>query len=494
MMNSAAGNNPLLSTGGTWEKTGQRPFPDSEKDLRADQYVWRATDGFEISFLVPEEPGPRRFFCEPVLDAWLLERTGPEAFANEICKRGIPLLADIKQVERMLVPTTDEDRSEVLTKEELEFCLAIFRRRSSGTEALTRRLTGRDLFNRSRGGKPPTCIILPPSALKGDKSAANVVKALEDECFRGVSPDPRSGRTEASRLVYRPDFGPFAALFIDGADRDQPWKKEDWERACRAVSSIVVSGLNIVEDRQFAEANADECAAFRARIREAWRSKSAMGFDRWLKGERQRKWHRLVPQYRTFVDRCRDDVKTSPDTLELSDELRDRASRYYRLLLWEAYGLMAQAFGVVMTIAWIDLVNSELIKPTAEESRIFRQLNLPQPYLACLPLALLPLEPLTWIMRQIVKRMHAGVSNDYDKATYRLLATYSIAVAECRRLDKERKKRAAGAGGYRPRTRGRRSLKTGFDQDQDHTFAAQPDQYIEDPNVDDDIDNEETFR
>ncbi len=419
--------------GGVWHEDGVQPFPGWER-LICRRYVWRTPSGFEIRFLVPTEPGPRRFFAEPLLDAWQ-RREAPADFVDQVCVKGLPVLADVNLYESEQVAAGAPPLGPRPGVDELSFYLEVFKLRRTGREAVNRRLSKRDLLTKPH--EPRACLIPgAPKQAAHQRSAANIVRFFGTEYLKAARNDSTPRASFSTADLLGPLVGFAGQAFIDGVDQ-RSWSSAAYKNTWQAVASTVVAGLDLFNDQECALEQDSEFREFVARLHQGWQEKGAAGFGKWAEGERTRKWHRLLAGYHAVARRTR--CKLPPSAAD-ADELKERATKYFRTLLWISHVQMGLAFGAVMTATWTTFCDSKLIAPTDDERRTFRLLNAPQRSLAGLPLAFVPLEPLTWIMPFLVDRLNGDGGELLERVMSDVLGCYSATLVEVRQRDADEKR------------------------------------------------------
>src|SRR5262249_51192858 len=174
-----------------------------------------------------------------------------------------------------------------------------------------------------------------------------------------------------------PGRTPLDELFVDGITC--PASASDFHRTYSAVSSVLVHGFDAKQQQRLIEENRAEWRHFFESLVRAYlaRKRGEKSFDRWLKVSLEHGLCRLLPGW----TRLPHDKRA---------EARCRARAYFRQTMWAAYQAMSRGFGASMLLVWLAFTRSPLISPTDIESRLFRQVNAPQLYLAGLPLAFFP--------------------------------------------------------------------------------------------------------
>ncbi|MBA4192397.1 MAG: hypothetical protein C0467_30890 [Planctomycetaceae bacterium] len=421
---------------GVWHEGGLQPFPGWER-LICRRYVWRTPNGFEIPFLVPTEPGPRRFFAEPLLNAWH-RRQAPADFVDRVCRKGLPVLAGINRYESEQDAVGAPPLGMRPSVDDLLFYFEVFKLRRTGNEAVNRRLSKRDLLTKSHEVR--ACLIPgAPKQTAHQRSAADIVRFFGIEYLNAVKADSKPRESVSTTDLLGSLVGFAGQAFIDGVDQ-RSWTSVAYKTTWQSVASTVVAGLDLFNDQECALEQESEFREFVGRLHHGWLEKGEEGFAKWAARERQRKWHRLLAGYHEVARRTRCKRVPSP---AVADELKERATRYFRILLWVSHVQMGLAFGAVMTAAWTTFCDSKLIAPTHAERRIYRLLNAPQRFLAGLPLAFVPLEPLTWIIPFLLDRLNGDGEELLERSMSDILGLYSATIAEVRQRDADGKRSKA---------------------------------------------------
>lgn len=394
---------------------------------------WLRSGSFRLRLFSPEGLTPRRFFIEPVVRNWFGGRPGP--FLAQACRVGWRFLCELH-------PSTAPGQRQ------FRFWDALFRNRLAGHVAVRRQFKAPLDFASLSACGGPTLITpgleatVPPrtySHAPGQLAYSLLCQALRDN---GVPPPADRVRSGDVIRFYQQQVGDGGAagrrgpddcdellggmeeilgrstldrLFTGGRNRSLPW---NGKQAVNSVSSALLYGKTpLSEQIHQASEDAEGVERLIARLGRNLDLSSSV-FDRRLRDARE---HGFVTG-RPVTDR---------------EQAAERARGHYRVLLWFAHQGMARCFGGLMGAMHMTLcMRGGLPDFTEEERWLFREMHYPQPYLAGLPLAFFPREPVRWIwaaMRTLWNRL------EYDGAAYdactRLLGLFGLLVSERRRED-----------------------------------------------------------
>jgi hypothetical protein len=244
-------------------------------------------------------------------------------------------------------------------------------------------------------------------------------------------------------------------------------------KAWQAVMSSLIAGYDGQADDEAATNNPDEYRHFCCRLLDAFGSKGADEFDKWLRVESGQGFVRLFPAYHKLGAGDKSQAKLL-------------TRRFFRLQMYAAYQTMARCFGALMLVIWCDFHKDPSLSPSTEESQLFRQINRPQFYLGGLPLAFFSPPQLRWFLRPLLDLwgQERFQPEDYDALT-KLLGLYGEIARSRREADREIKARSLRAENCREEMRRSSAAESGrtpqedevvWERDRDSASSAQPDQ------------------
>src|SRR5262249_6525663 len=137
------------------------------------------------------------------------------------------------------------------------------------------------------------------------------------------------------RVHLIPGRGQVDYLLIDGLPRVAG--SLSGAQAWDAASKSLIADIDLAADEAVARTHLDEFRHFCRQMLEACHSRTDQKFDQWLKVESGQGFLRALPKYRKLRGQERVAAK-------------ERAKRYFRLLLWSAYQSASRCFGAMMLV------------------------------------------------------------------------------------------------------------------------------------------------
>lgn len=402
---------------------------------------------FKIRFVSPdEEPAPRKYYIEPLLDAQLDGKT--TAFLDAACHHGYKILSVLEQ-------HTPEDR------DFYRLARAIFRNRDAGHSRITREfksvldfvefspgkssvlivpgLDGGTIRSDSHGGKgvQQRAREFMKSALdltdivpaKKPRGFSDVLTAIE-RMVRGTSTQDLRQLLESGisfPLDKLPGRGDLDLLFTDGwLLRTPQW---NWQQTKQKVRSALIYEPDFEAGQKGALVDEEILSAVRRLDQALSDLRNPRDFDRWLTGVREHGYLSLIRGTNLKGERKKAASR--------------RANRIFCDLTWMSYELMARCYGALMLIVFLDFCVSAEREPSPEERKLFRQMHFPQIILAGLPLDFLNRPQLRWVARTLQDCWcdeDFGLKHSQDVSD--LLGVFGVVVRERRHSDRTRKSNA----------------------------------------------------
>src|SRR5262249_28890313 len=127
------------------------------------------------------------------------------------------------------------------------------------------------------------------------------------------------------------------------------------------------------------------------------------------------------------------------------EEAAEQARRIASAWMWLSYQLMARCYGALMMTVLMDFCLNSQLALTIEEQWLFRQMHLPQLYLAGLPVDFLGKAQLRCIFLALRERWLNLIYEPtaYDSLTD-MLGWFGLLIRDRRRADRRRKAEEAG--------------------------------------------------
>lgn len=423
---------------GEFVQVGEVPFPGGDDQLMCSRFEWRPRDAarfgrFCVPFLSPNEPGPREYFVEPILNSWLDNKQS--RFLERACDFGRKILRTLDG------PTPEGDAFH-------KTLLAIFRNRHVGRTRIGRQFNvSADFVDFSGDGQ--LSLLTPGLDIPGDGldlatdgssihgRAARLFRiAIREAGGRAAARPTRfnqvlayyEGLLEQEARSTEPDslgvINEVDLLFLDGVSPDL-----DYQLVQEHVRSALIYGPASRRDYERVSLHQGSGEVFLKKIINAVLQKNQSEFDRWLRRVRERGYLDLVEGGQRLRGREREDA-------------RWEAKCRYCQLLWLSYRMMARCYGTLMLLVRFDLSQTPALELTPEELTLFTQRNLPQAYLGGLPLNFFDVYQVRWVIRPLTRFWHGG---DFNFARYQivpdLLGIFGALVRARRHADRAAKQR-----------------------------------------------------
>jgi hypothetical protein len=226
---------------------------------------------------------------------------------------------------------------------------------------------------------------------------------------------------------------PLDQILVEGVFRKgEGAKTPTIKQIAQRIAPALIDGIDVDGDSRFIGDHPTEFRHFLRRLVGKHHDKQDK-FPAWLQQEREKGFVRLLPGFKRLL----------PEDREAA---RDKATRFYRRLLWTAYEAMSRSFGLTALHLWMSFCQSDVIRPSTDEQRAFRFYHAPLVMAAGMPLWFFGPNVLRWIMEGFIDRVWGWKEGqDFDLLTD-LFALYGQSAYERRQVDatKKRMKKVAG--------------------------------------------------
>src|SRR5262249_9759949 len=108
------------------------------------------------------------------------------------------------------------------------------------------------------------------------------------------------------------------------------------------------------------------------------------GFGGWLRQEREKGFVRLFPGFKRF-------------SATQAQAARSKGTLFYRRVLWTAYEAMSRCYGTVALHMWVSVCDSDVVRPSLDEQRGFRNYHAPSVFLGGMALWFFGANVLRWL-------------------------------------------------------------------------------------------------
>ncbi len=434
---------------GAWELIGDERYIADETQP-AVRYRWRAPEklgAFEADFQCVAAGAGRLFYPAEVLSS-LREGGAASAYAERVCRAGIPLVPALEESNRALVggaggaayanpaEAAAYARKRDVTQEALEFLLALFENRSAGHAHVKKNFARADCFlDTRRSRRRPDCLVpgLELSPRECRSGGPEVIRRIQELSLPAARAGAAPRGTETCLSAYSTRT-PLDQMLVQGVYRDGGPGALSFREIIEAVAPAVINGIRVGDDCAFAAEHEPEFAHFLARLGRRYLGGPSR-FGGWLRQESGKSFHRLLPEFKGLTDAERESA-------------REMGRRFYRLALWTAYEAMSRCYGAASLWMAASLDQSEVVSPSAAELLAFRRLNAPLVCAGGMPLWFFGPNALSWVLGPYAERVWGHADQDFDGFTT-LIAQYGHAATARRGIDADKKRasKTAGTGG-----------------------------------------------
>ena len=378
---------------------GEAPFPGAA-NIRCSRFEWRSTTPdkhghFKIPFLSPDnEPGPRRYWIEPLLKKWTLGTA--TRFLESACAYGANIVAELDN-------HTAEER------DAYRMANLVFRNRGAGDVEIDRIfMQAEDFVDFS---DPEQLTLITPGINAEDLDNTGHTQTLRararqllDRGFRNLDPPlvggplnfrgvvdayERLARQSAETIgsVNAPSPAPGIndtdSLFIQRLCGNADFR----EIENQVAGALVYGPALLADDQRKTEEDPDAWRFFVSQVARQATARDTSGprFDAWLRRVREGGYRQLIRGGHHLRGRNRKAAVVL-------------AQSFFRRLLWLSYRMMAHCYGALIFLVTIAFDDQSDHRPSTLERLLFRLHHQQVDFLAGLPLDFLERAPLRWII------------------------------------------------------------------------------------------------